>query len=444
MAKLIDQKSTHALLPNINYSDIPASALGVEQTRIVKVPLKNTFLPQGPWEFIIAQNSKAFLNLKRCWLNVRFKIKTIDDKDPSENLYYEPCQQFAASLINSYHLKIGDQNVYDSTVNHAYKTYIENTLMYSKDVKESRLGISGYFFEDEIDNGSSSGASARRILTKKGSMCELATPISLDIFNQERLFVNFAKVELIAYPNKDSFLIDVHDWKVNSAEIAAKTPVPELKVVIDDVHLLVQEYDLSAGLSLAIENKLAKERIHYPMTSVRMRSFYIEKGRLDSPSNVLFTSHSPKRIVVGLVSANAYNGSQKKSPFNFKPFDLKNIYIELNNRILPTRPYNLDWSSSYTTAYVDMIEGLGLAHSATSNGITPAMYKNGFTFFVFDISPTVHSPELFDVIRQGNVSLKLEFNKPTPDEGIYVIVYAEFDSILSIDSNRTPYIDTSL
>ncbi|CAI4220522.1 unnamed protein product [Auanema sp. JU1783] len=180
------------------------------------------------------------------------------------------------------------------------------------------------------------------------------------------------------------------------------------------------------------------------MTAVRMRSYYIEAGRMDSPNNILFTSHTPKRIVVGLTPASAYNGNIGQSPFNFKPFKLRNIYLTLNNRVMPSRPYNLDWTSSYATAYVDMLEGLGIAHSDTSNGITPAMYKNGFTFFVFDISPTVHSPDLFDVIRQGNVSLKLEFSERTPAEGLYVIVYAEYDSILSIDQNRTPYLDTSL
>ncbi|CAI4220812.1 unnamed protein product [Auanema sp. JU1783] len=165
---------------------------------------------------------------------------------------------------------------------------------------------------------------------------------------------------------------------------------------------------------------------------------------MDSPNNVLFTSHTPKRLVVALVTADAYNGAVNKTPFNFKPFNLKNIYLTMNNRIIPTRPYNLDWESSYATAYVDMLEGLGIAHSDTSNGITPEMYKNGFAFFVFDISPTVHSSDLFDVIRQGNVALKLEFSQRVHNDGIYVIVYAEYDSILSIDQNRTPYLDTSL
>ncbi|CAI4231247.1 unnamed protein product [Auanema sp. JU1783] len=164
---------------------------------------------------------------------------------------------------------------------------------------------------------------------------------------------------------------------------------------------------------------------------------------MDSPSRVLFTWHTPKCIVVGLVTTEVYNSSVSKSPFNFEPFNLKNIYLTINNRIIPTRSYNLDWESSYATAYVDMLEGLGIAHSDTSNGIPPEMYKNEFAFFMFDILLTVHSSDLFDVIRQGTVVLKLEFSQRVPNDGIYVNVYAEYDSILSIDQNRTPYLDTS-
>ncbi|CAI4220493.1 unnamed protein product, partial [Auanema sp. JU1783] len=241
-----------------------------------------------PWEFIIGQNSKSFLNLKRCWLNVKFKITLGDGSGapPPANLDYAPCQQFASSLVNSFKLKIGDVCVYDSQVNHAYKTYIENTLMYSHDVKKNRLGIMGYFAENQVDSSKTEGFKLRHALVQDGEVCELAAPISIDLFNQERLFVNFAKMELVAFPNKDAFLIDCYGWKTGT--IDEKTPLPSLKLQIVDVHLLVQEYDLNSGLCMAIEKKLSTDRIHYPMTAVRMRSYYIEGGRMDSPNNILF------------------------------------------------------------------------------------------------------------------------------------------------------------
>lgn len=87
-----------------------------------------------------------------------------------------------------------------------------------------------------------------------------------------------------------------------------------------------------------------------------------------------------------------------------------------------------------------MLEGCGLARADQSNGITLSMFKTGFTFFVFDISPTVHVPDMFDVAAQSNVSLRLEFKNKVPADGIYAIVYAEFDTIMSLDQSRSPTI----
>lgn len=435
MAKLVDSKSAQAILPNINFNDIPHSALGIESTRNVQINLKNTFLPQGPWEFIICQNSKALINLRRAYLKIRFTIVNEKGETPPDSEVYAPCQQFAASVVHSYHLKINDQSVYDSTVNHAYKTYIENTLMFSESAKKSHLASSGYY-QGVYDSSIDPGFVSRRILTKSGAVTEMMTPISIDLFNQEKLFINYAKMELIAYPNKDAFLIDNYSW---SAEKGTR-----LSIKVEEVSLQVQEYDLSPGLCMAIESKLINDRIHYPMTSVKMRNFFIEPNSYQSHNVMLFGNCAPKRAIVMLVSGDAYNGVYNKSAFKCCPYNLKNVYFTINSRVVPARPMNLNWTNGYMAAFVELNEALGFAHGNQSNGITPERFKDDHTFLAFDFSPTVHEPGLFDVIRQGNVTLKLEFGDKVPKNGLYCIVYAEFDSILSIDKDRTPYLDTSV
>lgn len=445
MLKLLDAKSHKTLLPELDFESIPPTALGVNSTRFVHIGLKNTLLPNGPWHFVLTQNSRAFINLKKSWLVVRFQItdaagKAIVSKmkadaagkEFDETVAFAACQNFAASLIKSFQLHINGVQVYDSTVNHAYKSYIENTLMRSKDSKESSLQLSGYNFESTLNNEESAGFKFRTGLVKGSRFCELATPISIDLFNQERLMLNFNTIELTAYPNKDEFLVDCH---------AVTPPKEKYHVEVEDVHLLIEEWDLNDGVCAAVENRLKKGPIHYPMTSVQMRSFFIASGRLDSPANVLFSSQCPKRIVVGLVDGVSYNGNYNKTPFNFQHFDLQNIFIDLNGRTVPARPMALDWkNNSYITSYLQMLEGCGFARSDLSNGITLSMFQTGFTFFVFDLSPTVHNSDMFDVATQSNVSLRLEFKNKVPENGIYAIVYAEFDTVLSLDQTRTPSI----
>lgn len=450
MLKLLDDKSQKTLLPELDFESMPPTALGVSATRYVHVGLKNTLLPNGPWHFVIAQNSRAFVNLKKTWMIVKFKItdekgspiKPKMKKDDAtgiefdEEPQYAVCQNFAASLIRSFQLHINGVQVYDSTVNHAYKAYLETALMNSKEYKESAAQLSGFSFESSLNSETDPGFLFRQTLVKEGRICELAAPISIDLFNQERLMLNYATIELTAYPNKDSFLVDSY---------AAKSTSRQYQVRVQDVHLLVQEWDMNDGICAAIETKLQKAPIHYPMTSVQMRSFFIAADRMDSPSNIIFSSHCPKRLVVGLVDSNSFNGTVSQSPFNFKHFGLHNIFIDLNGRTIPNRPMALNWTDdSYISAYLQMIEGCGYARTNQSNGITPDMFKNGFAFFVFDISPTVHNPDMFDVCTQSNVSLRLEFKDKIPANGIYAVIYAEFDTVMSLDYTRNPTIATIL
>lgn len=60
------------------------------------------------------------------------------------------------------------------------------------------------------------------------------------------------------------------------------------------------------------------------------------------------------------------------------------------------------------------------------------------------ISPTLHSSDMFDVVTQSNVSLRLELKNNVPAGSVYALVYAEFDTVMSLDQTRTPTLATIL
>ena len=441
MLKLIDANSTKTILPELDFNSIPPSQVGVLGTRWTHIPLKNSLLPMGPWEFNICSNNKSFINLKKTWIVFTFKITDGNGhaipvlEEGLKTPGYSPIQAIASSIVRQYTLHINSQMVYDTTVNHAYKTYMENTLIHDQNAKSSSLELGGYRYETIHNDEVGTGHLARRKMTAGGKLCQVAAPVSIDLFNQERLLLNYCDVRLTAYPNSSEFLIEAYE-----------TEVPDnYKFVVEDVHLLVQEWDVSDGYAMALGNTLAQEMIPYPLTSVQMRSFFIPENRMDSPVNTLFTTHCPKRVIVGLVDSASFNGNYKHTPFNFQHFNLQNMYLDFSGRTIPSRPMALDYGSDkFAHAYLQMLEGLGYARSDSSNGITLEMFKNGFNFYVFEISPTVHSSEVFDMIRQSNLSLRMEFRTPIPAGGIYAVVLGEFDTILSLDCNRNPHFDSIL
>ncbi|EFP10313.1 hypothetical protein CRE_23550 [Caenorhabditis remanei] len=270
---------------------------------------------------------------------------------------------------------------------------------------------------------------------KDGKKMQVAANISIDLTNQPRVLLNNCNMKLTAYPNSDEFLID------NYEDSGVK-----YKFEIEEVYCIVNEMDLADGLANEMETALMEHKLfQYPLISPQVRSFFIESSRLDSPATTLYTSKMPRRIFMGLVSGEAYNGHYNKSPFNFQPFDLRDVHIDYCGVTLPGRPMNLDFGNGKCVEpYLMLQEALGHTRNNTScNSISFDQFKSkGFTIFSFELSPVPQDTNLFDLVRPTNLSIRLNFNKPTPSGGIYCIVYAEFDQIIGLDYQRNPIIDT--
>ena len=63
------------------------------------------------------------------------------------------------------------------------------------------------------------------------------------------------------------------------------------------------------------------------MTSVQMRSLFVP-GRNDARFTA-FSTHAPKRITIGIVGAEAFNGCYTLSSFNYQHFNLKYLFVDI-------------------------------------------------------------------------------------------------------------------
>ncbi|EGT43153.1 hypothetical protein CAEBREN_10409 [Caenorhabditis brenneri] len=416
---------------------MPGTQTCIQNSRWTVVNLKNAFQPEGPWEFVLTNNSRSYLNLKRTYL-----VYTFDITDPDGNtiampaitdnsMMYAPINNIAHSIVRNFTLHINSQLAYHNSSNYAYKAYFESLLMYGQEIKDSTLTAAGFYFDKEIGTRDGEGF-RKRCGTGRA---QVAANISIDLMNQERVLLNGCNVKLTAYPNKSEFLIEAYNFGNQ-----------KFKFNVRDVYALVNEFDLTDGLSNELEKEVLNHKmIQYPMISAQVRSFYIDPNRYDSPANTLFTSKMPRRIFLGLVSSEAYNGSFGTSPFDFKPFGLTDVHIDYCGQTLPGRPMDLDFENNkFIEAYVQLQETLGHTRNNFScNSIDVGMFRNkGFTIFGFELSPVAMNNSIFELVRQTNVSVRLNFKTKTPNGGLYCIVYAEFDQILNLDPLRNPIIDS--
>uniref|UniRef100_A0A914KYB0 Uncharacterized protein n=1 Tax=Meloidogyne incognita TaxID=6306 RepID=A0A914KYB0_MELIC len=182
----------------------------------------------------------------------------------------------------------------------------------------------------------------------------------------------------------------------------------------------------------------------YAIRKTEIKSTFLTAGRTEIEYNA-FSASIPRRITVALVGNKAFNGDFSLSPFNFLPYDLRDISVHTGGHIYPMVAYKLKFKEDlFVRAYVDMYEALGMANSDRSFDISMEKFKSGWTFFVIPLTSTLDDSCGFELLRSGTTSIRLEFNTPIPTGGVEMIVLGEFDQMLMIDYNRHIVSDSNL
>ena len=143
-----------------------------------------------------------------------------------------------------------------------------------------------------------------------------------------------------------------------------------------------------------------------------------------------------------MMDNDSYNGNYKKNPFNFKQYNLSQIGISVNGEEVPFKPLKLNFDEKlFVTAYNTLFSGTGKLHGNSGSIIKREDYSEGYTIIVADLTP-FEIGDNFDLKAERTLSIDLVFKSPLAAT-INVLVYAEYDNVIEIDSNRNVIKDWS-
>ena len=95
---------------------------------------------------------------------------------------------------------------------------------------------------------------------------------------------------------------------------------------------------------------------------------------------------------------------------------------------------------NYVRSYHTLFSGTDKMNKDEGNAITRKEYPKGYTLYAFNLTPDLSGGGHFNLIKQGNLRIELQFAKPLT-KTINVIIYGELDNIIEIDRSRNVVFD---
>ena len=329
---------------------------------------------------------------------------------------------------------LGGKLISSATNTYAHNSILEVLLNYEKEAAESQLGC-GLFCKDtagqmeekdiSADPVLNTGLETRNEWTKTSKIVELQGRIHSDLFNQEKRILNGVDP-----------MVKLHRHKPEFCLLSGDT-APAYKITIVDAIFYVKKIELTPSVFNAINTVLSDKIAQYAITRTTPKVFTVPRGEQSQHIDNAFLGEMPKCIAICMMDNDSYNGNYKKNPFNFQQYNLTQILgISVNGEEVPFKPLKLNFDDKlFVTARSTLFSGTGKLHGNSGSIVKREDYSEGYTIIVAELTP-FEILDNFDFKEEGTLSIDLVFKSPLAAT-INVLVYAEYDNVIEIDSNVT-------
>ena len=133
-------------------------------------------------------------------------------------------------------------------------------------------------------------------------------------------------------------------------------------------------------------------------------------------------------------------GVFKENPFHFKHNNLESLTVSVDSDTLIRLDFDFD-NGNYFEAYDTLMRSTGQYKGGRSMLVDCHDFGNGTMILVFDLTARGEcNSEQFTVKKLGNLHINLKY-KNALTETNNLILYREFDGVLTIDTDRNVFTD---
>lgn len=439
----LHQKSCECVKSELDLFSLPPTQTSIDSGKWVQYKPVSSLTDDAPIEFVVPGHGDEYTDLSQTLLQVTASIvKSADGTKMTEeeSKTVGPIDNWLHSLFNQVDLYLNHKLVSPQNNTYAYRAYIENLLNYGASAKNSHLtsvlmyGETPGHMDDTADTNE--GLKSRRIYTKKSKKVDMIGHLHIDLCNQDKFMLNGVEMRLRLLRSRDAFSL-MYDADAGT-----------YKVQIHEANLFVRRCKINPSVLLAHSRTLETGTAKYPITRVEVKSITLPAGIQSKTLDSVFLGQLPKRVIVGMVTNQAFNGNVKKNPFNFQHFKLNYFTLYVDGEQVPSsKPLQPDISGAemnYVMAYHTLFTGTGIQFGDAGNNIVRGDYPCGYWLMAFDLTPDMSASESshWNLVRNGNLRIELGFTEALTDT-VNCIVYAELDNVVEVDRNRNVSVDFS-
>lgn len=291
----------------------------------------------------------------------------------------------------------------------------------------------GWYDDGDVGSvtGTNDGNGKRRARTANSRPWNIRGPAAMNsLFLQERLLLPFVDISLRYILNDDAVCI-LSNVRRNA-----------FKTVISKMRIGISRYKLANSVKLAIERNLANgSDAIYSFRQPLTRIFNIPPAAVEFEAiNIFNNLKVPSVCYVALIPTANLHGNYSTSPYDFRPYGLKNIKISFGGQSFP------DFSGikvNYTNTNPDWLEGytsLLQREFLANSGIYPTYedYIYGKTVYCFllnnvtSLSFTNYKPRT----RSAEGRLTLVFEPDNTNPNLSCLFFTLTDEQVRISSER--------
>ena len=433
---LVHPKSCESVHTGLDLFSLPPTQTAVQDGLWVEYHPLATLAPNAPIEFAVSGATSDYIDLSNTYLHVKAKVLKHDGTPGGADAAVAPTNYWLHSLFSQVDVLLNDTLVTPSENTYPYRAYIESTLNYGREAKDTHL-TSALYYQDEsgeldsVDPNDNAGFSARQTLAAQGREVDMIGRLHCDVFHQERYLLNGVDVKIRLIPSKSAF------------NLLCATDT--YKSIITHASLFVRKVRLNPAVTLAHARALERGTAKYPLKRVVVKTFSVPTGNVGVVQDNLFLSQTPNKLVIGLVDSAAFNGEIPRNPFNFATHHLSFLSLYLDGKQVPSKPLQPNFANGqYVRSFFNLMVASGLANRDAGSNISRMDFENGFALYSVDLTPSLlDDNQLFELVKSGALRLEMKFTQPL-QRSVTVVVWAELDSVIEIDRSRQVLTDFSI